>query len=84
VLSWIKTPPKEFRPFVSARVAEIQETVGSVDFRYIRSSDNPADALTRGFDPERLTDIGYPVHHSVSYRKQNGQFRKASLNREES
>ncbi len=40
VLSWIKTPPKEFRPFVSARVAEIQETLGSRDFRYIRSSDN--------------------------------------------
>ena len=31
-LSWIKTPPKEFRPFVSARVAEIQESVGSQDF----------------------------------------------------
>ena len=25
VLSWIKTPPKEFRPFVSARVAEIHD-----------------------------------------------------------
>ena len=56
VLSWIKTPPKEFRPFVSARVAEIQETLGSGDFRYIRSSDNPADALTRGLKPERLQD----------------------------
>ena len=33
VLSWIKTPPKELCPFVSARVAEIQESVGSQDFR---------------------------------------------------
>ena len=56
VLSWIKTPPKEFRPFVSARVAEIQETVGSEDFRYVPSNENPADALTRGLDPERLKD----------------------------
>ena len=56
VLSWIKTPPKEFCPFVSARVAEIQESVGSQDFRYVRSSDNPADALTRGLDPKHLTD----------------------------
>ena len=56
VLSWIKTPPKEFRPFVSARVAEIQETVGSEDFRYIPSNENPADALTRGLDSERLKD----------------------------
>ena len=48
VLSWIKTPPREFRPFVSVRVAEIQETVGSEQFRYIKSKYNPADALTRG------------------------------------
>ena len=56
VLSWIKTPPKEFRPFVSARVAEIQDSVGSQDFRYVRSSDNPADALTRGLDAKHLAD----------------------------
>ena len=29
VLSWIRTPPREFRTFVSARVAEIQETIGA-------------------------------------------------------
>lgn len=55
-LSWIRTPPKEFRPFVSARVAEIQETVGTEDFLYVRSSCNPADALTRGIEAERLAD----------------------------
>ena len=54
VLSWIKTPPKDFRPFVSARVAEIQETCHSENIRYIRSCDNPADALTRGINPENL------------------------------
>ena len=56
VLSWVRTPPREFRPFVSARVAEIQETVGTEDFRYIRSGSNPADALTRGIEPECLAD----------------------------
>ena len=54
VLSWIKTPPREFRPFVSVRVAEIQETVGSEQFRYIKSKCNPADALTRGIAPGDL------------------------------
>ncbi|KAK3752266.1 hypothetical protein QZH41_002643 [Actinostola sp. cb2023] len=54
VLSWVKTPPREFRPFVSARVAEIQETVCVEDFHYIRSKSNPADALTRGIKPEHL------------------------------
>ena len=56
VLSWVRTPPREFRPFVSARVAEIQETVGKEDFRYIRSGSNPADALTKGIEPECLAD----------------------------
>ena len=36
-------------------MAEIQETVGVEDFRYIRSKSNPADALTRGIEPEQLT-----------------------------
>ena len=56
VLSWIKTQSQKFKPFVSARVAEIQETVGVDDFRYIRSKSNPAYTLTRGTEQSRLTD----------------------------
>ena len=56
VLSWIKTPSQKFKPFVSARVAEIQETVGVDDFCYIRSKSNPADTLTRGTELSRFTD----------------------------
>ena len=52
VLSWIKTPPKNFRPFVSARVAEIQETCHPENFHYMCSCDNSEDALTRGINPE--------------------------------
>ena len=54
-LSWIRTPPRQFRSFVSARVAEIEETVGVEDFHYIRLKSNSADALTRGIEPEQLT-----------------------------
>ena len=54
LLSWIKTPPREFRPFVSVRVADIQETVGSEQFCYIKSKYSPADALTRGTAPGDL------------------------------
>ena len=56
VLSWIRTPSRQFTPFVSARVAEIQETVGVDDFRYVRTKSNPTDTLTRGTEPSRLTD----------------------------
>ncbi|KAL9977063.1 hypothetical protein ACROYT_G014427 [Oculina patagonica] len=47
-------PGREVRPFVSVRVAEIQETVGSEQFCYIKSKYNPADALTSGIAPEDL------------------------------
>jgi len=56
VLSWVRTAPREFKPFVSARIAEIQETVDTSDFKYIRSKSNPADALTRGIDAEQLKE----------------------------
>ena len=42
------------RPFLSVQVAEIQETVGSEQFRYIKSKYNPANALTRGTAPGDL------------------------------
>ncbi|KAL9959756.1 hypothetical protein ACROYT_G033111 [Oculina patagonica] len=55
VLTWIKTPPKRFKPFVSARVAEIQETLDTQAFlKYNRSDANPADTLTRGAPPEEI------------------------------
>ena len=56
VLSWIRTPPREFRPFVSVGVAEIQETIGTEQIRYIKSNNNPADAPTRGLDLNHLME----------------------------
>ena len=49
VLSWLRTSPIKFKPFVSVRVTEIQETIDPQEFSYIRSKHNPADALTKGF-----------------------------------
>ena len=54
VLSWIRTPPREFRPFVSARVAGIQESIGTDQIHYIKSNHNSANALTRGIHLEHL------------------------------
>ena len=52
VLSWLKTSLRKFKPFVSVRVAEIQETIDAQEFSYIRSEHNPADALTKGILPD--------------------------------
>ena len=54
VLSWLETSPRKFKPFVSVRVAEIQETIDPQEFSYIGSEHNPADALTKRILPEQL------------------------------
>jgi hypothetical protein len=56
VLTWIKSSPRKFKPFVSARVAEIQESVDVETFKYIKSEENPADALTRGIPDNQLDE----------------------------
>ena len=58
VLSWIQTSPKKFKPFVSARVAEIQENtdIDTHNFKYIQSRNNPADCLIRGIKTQQFQE----------------------------
>jgi len=48
VLHWLKTSPHLLKTYVANRVATIQEIVGQIEWRHVRSEDNPADALSRG------------------------------------
>ena len=66
-------------------VAEIQETVGVDDFRYIRSKSNPADTLTRGTEPSRLTDWleGPPFLQLPEAKWPSCQAEDQSIHREE-
>ena len=50
-------PPREFRPFASARVAGIQETIGADQICYIKSNNNPADTLMRGIRLNHLMKL---------------------------
>ena len=45
VLSWLKTCPRQFKPFVSVRVVEIQGTIDPEEFHFVKSSHNQADAV---------------------------------------
>ncbi|XP_018400048.1 PREDICTED: uncharacterized protein LOC108777614 [Cyphomyrmex costatus] len=47
-LHWIKTSPHLLKTYVANRIAEIQEIVGTHEWRHVRSEDNPADAVSRG------------------------------------
>ncbi|KAJ8395305.1 hypothetical protein AAFF_G00032900 [Aldrovandia affinis] len=48
VLAWIQSDSCRFKVFVGTRIAEIQELTDSQAWRYVETSENPADDLTRG------------------------------------
>ncbi|XP_063991160.1 uncharacterized protein LOC135169792 [Diachasmimorpha longicaudata] len=47
-LHWIKTPPHLLQRFVGNRVARIQEITKDIEWRHVRTHENPADAVSRG------------------------------------
>ena len=64
-----KAPSRQFKPFVSARVAEIQETVGVDDFRYVRSKINPADTHQRNWAITTYRLARGTISPAIAWRK---------------
>ncbi|XP_046404684.1 uncharacterized protein LOC124170045 [Ischnura elegans] len=58
-LSWIRGHASKWKPFVAHRVSEIQSALPTVSWRYVCTAHNPADAATRGIDPDEL--IRHPL-----------------------
>lgn len=54
VLSWLRSSPHKFKPFVANRVSEIQLVVPPSTWRYVPSGCNPADVASRGAFPDEL------------------------------
>lgn len=54
VLWWIRGRSREFKPFVANRVGEIQSNTNPEQWRYVPTSLNPADFLSRGM---KATDL---------------------------
>ncbi|XP_011312895.1 uncharacterized protein [Fopius arisanus] len=55
-LHWIASSPHQLKTFVANRVAAIQQGSSEIEWRHIKSEDNPADALSRGQLPSELVD----------------------------
>lgn len=55
VLCWLKSHPSRWTTFVANRVSEVQELTTSCLWNHIRSSDNPADFLSRGIDSTEIS-----------------------------
>lgn len=56
VLQWIQSPPNVWKVFVSNRIAEIQRLTRTCRWRYVPSSLNPADRISRGIQPSQIAE----------------------------
>ena len=54
VLAWLAAHSTRWAPFVTNRVSEIQEDLPASRWRYIKTSENPADLPTRGISLDQL------------------------------
>ncbi|XP_055682402.1 uncharacterized protein LOC129790105 [Lutzomyia longipalpis] len=59
VLQWLQEPPRSWDQFVARRVHEIQEVVPPIHWRYVPTSQNPADCVSRGILPSEL--VNHPL-----------------------
>ncbi|XP_008179733.1 uncharacterized protein LOC103308325 [Acyrthosiphon pisum] len=54
VLSWIASQSAKWKTFVANRVSEIQENTLQSEWHHVKSSDNPADVISRGCCASKL------------------------------
>jgi len=55
VLTRVQGPPNKWETFVGNRLALIQEETASASWRHVPSQSNPADFISRGFEPTTLS-----------------------------
>ncbi|XP_071827786.1 uncharacterized protein [Apostichopus japonicus] len=56
VLGWIHSEARTFKPFVSARIGEIQSRSDPTQWKHVPGDINPADDISRGVPVEKLSD----------------------------
>ena len=54
VLFWLKDHPSRWGVFVANRCSEIYTLLPDAFWHHVRSSDNPADVISRGIEPSKL------------------------------
>lgn len=57
VLAWINAEPNKYKTFVANRISEIESLTKTAKFHHVKSSDNPADLISRGGTTENLIDL---------------------------
>lgn len=57
VLAWIHSVPRNLKTFVANRIGEIVEITQPSSWRYVPTSENPADHISRGVNPSQLETL---------------------------
>lgn len=68
VLAWLNIAPVRLSVYVANRVEKINQLSMQFKWNYVKSSDNPADCLSRGMSPKLLeTQVGRLWFHGPEY-----------------
>lgn len=62
VLAWIAAQPCTWTTFVANRVTQIQELTHDCNWKHVNSIYNPADIISRGVEPSRISDLNLWWH----------------------
>ncbi|XP_046466690.1 uncharacterized protein [Neodiprion pinetum] len=79
-LNWLNTSPHVLKTFVANRVASIQSRAKSVEWRHVRTKDNPADALSHGQLPTEFTKNSLWMHDPAWLTEDETQWPSITLN----
>lgn len=77
VLYWIYSNPIKGKTYVSNRVKQIKDLTSNCMWSFVRTSDNPADLLSRGVDPDKLKNC-LKWWHGPQYLS-NGEYQHSAF-----
>ena len=90
-LAWIQSPSRSFKPFVSARVGEIQNNSDPSQWKHIPGEENVADDVSRGLHVQHLTgrwmngpeffklpEEEWPVQTTTQYQEEDMERRQVN------
>lgn len=79
-LCWLRAHPSKWTVFVANRVAEIQKSTANCSWRHIKSSENPADCLSRGISSSELKNFSLWWHGPQMLLDPNFKSKDITLN----
>ena len=82
-LAWIQSPSRSFKPFVSARVGEIQNNSDPSQWKHIPGDENVADDVSRGLHVQQLTGRWMNGPEFLKLPEEQWPVQTARLHREE-